>query len=221
MKKLTEEQINKELEPLGFHIVSEWANIRTPAIFECSKGHQWKGYLSNIRKGSGCPYCSGKAKLTVEVINQQLSTKGIKLISSYINSQSPAIFECTHGHTWTSSVDKVKNAGRSCPMCKSTSYLYVFYSPQLGTKIGTSKSPDRRLLEIKKDSNLEDLSIYGVYSYDESAYNLENKAHRFFSTTQIFTESIFDGSTEFFNIQPEEAEEYLLSQGAIKCREIM
>ncbi|UPW38350.1 hypothetical protein ESCO30_00063 [Escherichia phage vB_EcoS_ESCO30] len=221
MKKLTVKQINKELEPRGFSIVSEWINIRTPAIFRCSKGHQWKAYLNNIRKGSGCPHCSGKAKLTIEQINQQLANRGIKLIPPYINAHSQAVFECAEGHRWTSSVDKVKNAGRSCPICVTTSYLYIFYSPRLGTKIGTSKSPDRRLLEIKKDSNLEDLSIHGVYSYDESAYNLENKAHRFFSTTQIFTESIFDGSTEFFNIQPEEAEEYLLSQGAIKCREIM
>ncbi|QIO00989.1 hypothetical protein smaug_62 [Salmonella phage smaug] len=221
MKKLTVKQINKELEPRGFSRVSEWINIRTPAIFRCSKGHQWNAHLNNIRKGSGCPHCSGKAKLTIEQINQQLANRGIKLIPPYINAHSQAVFECAEGHRWTSSVDKVKNAGRSCPICVTTSYLYIFYSPRLGTKIGTSKSPDRRLLEIKKDSNLEDLSIYGVYSCDESAYNLENKAHRFFSTTQIFTESIFDGSTEFFNIQPEEAEKYLLSQGAIKCREIM
>lgn len=221
MKKLTAKQINKELESRGFSIVSEWINIRTPAIFKCSKGHQWKAYLNNIRKGSGCPHCSGKAKLTIEQINQQLANRGIKLISPYINAHSQAVFECAEGHRWTSSVDKIKNAGRSCPVCIATSYLYIFYSPQLGTKIGTSKSPDRRLLEIKKDSNLEDLSVYGVYSCDGSAYNLENKAHRFFSATQIFTESIFDGSTEFFNIQPEKAEEYLLSQGAIKCQEIM
>ncbi|AKN44384.1 endonuclease [Salmonella phage NR01] len=221
MKKLTVKQINKELEPRGFSIVSEWINIRTPAIFRCSKGHRWNAHLNNIRKGSGCPHCSGKAKLTIEQINQQLANRGIKLIPPYINAHSQAVFECAEGHRWTSSVDKVKNAGRSCPICVTTSYLYIFYSPRLGTKIGTSKSPDRRLLEIKKDSNLEDLSIYGVYSCDESAYNLENKAHRYFCSRQLFRESIFDGSTEFFNIRPEEAEEYLLSQGAIKCREIM
>ncbi|ATI99413.1 hypothetical protein [Salmonella phage SP01] len=221
MKKLTAKQINKELESRGFSIVSEWVNIRTPAMFKCLKGHQWKAYLNNIRKGSGCPHCSNKAKLTVEQINQQLASMGIKLVSPYINSRSQAEFECVEGHRWASSVDKIKNARRSCPICAATSYLYLFYSPQLGTKIGTSKNPDRRLQEIKKDSNLVDLSIHGVYSYEGSAYTLENKAHQFFSSMQIFTESIFDGSTEFFSIQPEEAEEYLLSQGAIKCQEIM
>ena len=221
MKKLTVEQINKELEPRGFSIVSEWINIRTPAIFKCSKDHQWKAYLNNIRKGSGCPHCSGKAKLTIEQINQQLASRGIKLISPYVSAKSQAVFKCIEGHIWTSSVDKVKNTGRSCPTCVATSYLYIFYSSHLGTKIGTSNSPDRRLLEVKKDSNIKDLSIYGIYSCKESAYTLENRAHRFFSTKQLFRKSIFDGSTEFFNIQPEEAEEYLLSQGAIKCQEIM
>lgn len=217
VKKLTEEEINKELEPRGFTLVSRWVNIRTSAQFRCKYGHEWTGFLNNIRRGIGCPYCSGKAKLSVKEINALLANRGIKLVGTYKCSKSLATFECEYGHVWESCVDKVKNAGRGCPICAKPRYIYIFKDNTYGIKLGVSNNPNRRLQEIRKSANLYNLDIYAVYTFSKSAFNLESLAHNHFKNRQVLTGTVFDGYTEFFNVTPEEADKYLLDNGAVRC----
>lgn len=81
-----------------------------------------------------------------------------------------------------------------------------------GTKIGVSVSPKKRLQEVKRASGFEDLALRYVFFFDRStALDLEKESHRRFYDLRC-SYSGFCGSTEFFNITPELARDFLIEE---------
>ena len=227
-RKLTIQQINDTLAPRGIKLIGEYRGAHYDTLFECSKGHVWKATVGNVKNNNrGCPFCRGGIKLTPEQITSALSPRGITLVGEYHSSHAKSTFRCAKGHTWKATLNNVKNSLTGCPICMSSwdseGFVYILTSHK-GVKIGISNVPKRRLAELRSSTNITDLSIFGIYKFKKASrsdsYYLEKQAHQYFNNHKA-NYCGFEGATEFFLITPEEAEEYLLSQGAIKCQEIM
>jgi len=73
LRKLTQIEAREAAEAQGFRLISEYANNRTRATFECPAGHVWDALPRNVLGGSrGCPHCSGRVKLSKHVVNDRL-----------------------------------------------------------------------------------------------------------------------------------------------------
>lgn len=103
----------------GECLSKEYINSTSLLIWRCAKSHTWKNSLSGIRsKKQWCPYCAGKAKLTIELMREIAGSRGGECISKeYFNSATKLTWRCAHGHEWMATPDNIKNRGTWCPIC--------------------------------------------------------------------------------------------------------
>lgn len=97
----------------------EYINNKTNLRWRCAKGHEWAAALGTIRNnGTWCPYCAGKAKLTIEEMRQIALSRGGRCLSqNYVNGRTKLHWRCQFGHEWLAMPDNVKNAKSWCPVC--------------------------------------------------------------------------------------------------------
>ena len=97
-------------------------------------------------------------------------------------------------------------------LTNTLSKVYILNS-SAGIKIGISGNVHRRLLEIRRASNIEDLEIF--YESPEVGYslarNIEGYLHQKFKKDNLGYKG-FDGSTEFFGIDKDEAKSSLIER---------
>ena len=99
----------------GRCISKVYININTHLLQKCAKGHVWKAIPYSIKKGSQCPVCSSRKKLTIgEMQKIVLERKGKCLSLKYINSRTKLIWMCELGHIWIAIPSPVKR-GSWCP----------------------------------------------------------------------------------------------------------
>lgn len=94
---------------------------RTTAVvrWECAKGHRWDASLANVAKGTWCPYCAHRVRLTIQEMKEIASARGGECISArYVNAHHKLRWRCRFQHEWYATPAKVK-AGRWCPRCKN------------------------------------------------------------------------------------------------------
>ncbi|MGA2915293.1 MAG: zinc-ribbon domain-containing protein [Sedimentisphaerales bacterium] len=94
--------------------------------WKCSKGHEWQAVVSNRSRGSGCPFCVGKAVCDdncLHTINSELTkewhpTKNGSLTPRDVtaNSHREVWWQCSKGHEWQDTVNHRSN-GNICPYC--------------------------------------------------------------------------------------------------------
>jgi hypothetical protein len=113
---LTKEIVNYRLLPQKIKMVDDYVNNSTKSKFVCEHDHIWSSTPHSVMRGKGCPYCAGNAKLTREIVNDRLSSRGITLIEEYTNSHSKSKFECSFGHQWETQPSHVMG-GTGCPTC--------------------------------------------------------------------------------------------------------
>jgi hypothetical protein len=103
----------------GLCLSENYVNIKTPLQWRCEKGHEWKNSLNGVRnQRQWCPYCAGKAKLTIELMQTIADLRGGKCLSDvYVNGSTKLKWCCAHGHQWLATPDNVKNRGSWCPIC--------------------------------------------------------------------------------------------------------
>ncbi len=102
------------------------ANSSKNVWWVCSMGHEWEAILSNRNRGTGCPYCSGRAafdKNSLQIVNPKLSkewhpTKNGDLSPDNVTAYSSrkAWWICRRGHEWKSRIAD-RNRGAGCPFC--------------------------------------------------------------------------------------------------------
>ena len=64
-RKRTPADYHALAEKRGFHWLGpEVPNVDTRTAWECGFGHRWEATHSNLRRGSGCPFCAGVAPKT-------------------------------------------------------------------------------------------------------------------------------------------------------------
>lgn len=97
----------------------EYVNSKSPLLWRCEKGHEWKNSLSGVRnQKQWCPYCAGKARLTIELMRGIATSRGGMCLSEiYVNSGTKLLWRCSHGHKWLATPDNIKNRGTWCPVC--------------------------------------------------------------------------------------------------------
>ena len=123
-QKLRLEVLQDEAIERGGRLVStEYAGAHSPLRWECAEGHQWETGASKIRSGSWCPHCAGKARLSIEEMEELARSYGGECLSKrYINSVTPLKWRCAEGHVWKAAPGMVKPSGFQergtwCPQC--------------------------------------------------------------------------------------------------------
>lgn len=85
--------------------------------WECKFGHTWYAAPSKIKIGRWCPECSGKQKLTIDIMHQIAHQRNGKCLSPhYTNGKTKLLWECKRGHQWLATPIKIK-FGQWCPTC--------------------------------------------------------------------------------------------------------
>jgi hypothetical protein len=94
-------------------------------LWECAEGHQWEGTPTNIRSGTWCPVCVGKAKLTIGDLQSIAQTQGGRCLSdAYVDNRTKLVWECSKGHRWESAASNIRS-GTWCPICAGTVRLTI------------------------------------------------------------------------------------------------
>ena len=97
-----------------------YKNNATPLQWQCAEGHNWNGRPMDIKRGTWCAKCAGKAKIGLEALHKIAKSRGGILKSTeYKNSVSKLHWMCSLGHEWHAAASNVKRNGSWCPQCSS------------------------------------------------------------------------------------------------------
>jgi hypothetical protein len=129
---------------------SSYIDNNTPVLWECKQGHQWKATPNNIiNKGSWCPTCAGRPKLTIDEMHQLAQKRGGQCLSdTYKNKSTKLLWECSEGHRWKAEPNSIRNANRWCPICArlksgATQKLNIIEMQQIARSRGGKCLSDR------------------------------------------------------------------------------
>ncbi len=115
------EEIRKIAISKGGKCVSDkYLNNYTHLEFRCKNGHTFFANANNVKTGWWCAQCSGNAKIDIELLQELAIQKGGQLVSKeYANTDSPLIWKCGEGHTFSLAGRLVKNKDKWCPHCNA------------------------------------------------------------------------------------------------------
>ena len=114
------------------------AGSRQKVWWRCEKGHEWNAQISSrASRGTGCPYCSGKAVLAGENDLQSLfpeltaqwhPQKNSPLTPNQVTpfSNRRVWWRCEKGHEWQAIVASRSSDGNGCPYCNGRKVLAGF-----------------------------------------------------------------------------------------------
>jgi hypothetical protein len=109
----------------GRCLSNTYINANTKLKWKCAKGHQWEATPNSIKRVSWCPYCAGKAKLTIEGMRRLAEVRGGRCLSSiYKNINTKLLWKCKDGHTWETAPSNVVS-GNWCPYCGGSLRLNI------------------------------------------------------------------------------------------------
>ncbi len=87
--------------------------------WQCDKGHIWDALPISIKKGSWCPHCAGKSKLSIEEMKKIAKNRNGKCLSKgYTNNETKIKWKCSNGHIWKARPADIKR-GQWCPYCSN------------------------------------------------------------------------------------------------------
>lgn len=93
--------------------VGNWFYLR----WQCGEGHEWTATPTTLQQGSWCPYCSGKARKTIEDVQAMAAERGGECLSTTMQTTFDLLrFRCRAGHEFESKAAYVRS-GRWCPRC--------------------------------------------------------------------------------------------------------
>jgi very-short-patch-repair endonuclease len=113
--------------PEDYHILAEqrgfrWLgpevpNIRTKTWWQCEEGHRWEARYSDIQRGSGCPFCSGKAPKVPADYQVLAEQRGFRWLGPEVpNVRTKTWWQCEEGHRWEAVYASI-HRGTGCPSC--------------------------------------------------------------------------------------------------------
>ena len=118
-KRKTEKDYHELAENHGFKWIGPFPkNTHMKTGWECKKRHRWVARYSDIYVGSGCPYCSGKAKKTEKDYHSLAKSRGFLWIGAVLpkNVRIKTWWKCEKGHKWEAKYNDIYN-GNGCPHC--------------------------------------------------------------------------------------------------------
>ncbi|VVC01280.1 NUMOD3 motif (2 copies) [uncultured archaeon] len=100
----------------GRCLSTRYINSETKLEYECKNRHRFFVRPRHIER-SWCPYCSHRARHTLEDMQKLAEYKGGKCLSTeYVNVHSKLEWQCKFGHIWKAVPENVIQ-GRWCPVC--------------------------------------------------------------------------------------------------------
>ncbi len=104
----------------GKCLSNECKSARTKVDWQCKFGHTWKAVPDSVKRGTWCPYCSGRHNLSIEKIKEYAEKlKGKCLSNSYTNAITMYEWQCDKEHIWKANANSVMQ-GSWCPVCGGT-----------------------------------------------------------------------------------------------------
>lgn len=128
-------------------IASQWhptKNTTTPsqvgngtpqqAWWQCEIGHEWRAAVnSRTKKGTGCPFCAGKAVLPgyndlqttrPDLAREWHSTRNPLTPTDFTSGSNKKVWwACSSGHEWQSTIINRSSGGYGCPICTNRTVL--------------------------------------------------------------------------------------------------
>lgn len=114
------EVAKNQIEKCGFVFVRlEYKKSQGRYLVRCQKTHEWMTTLGHLREGKGCPYCSQKARHTIQdAVVEGGKRELICLSKSLTNNRSRLDWQCKRcDHKWSSSLVTIMNSIYGCPEC--------------------------------------------------------------------------------------------------------
>ena len=118
-RKLNFNEVVLRLRPRNIIVVEEGSCTRSIWHFECINKHRWSTKLINVLRGTGCPKCSGVAKVDRLEANIRLFERGLCLLENPTNTTKKVNFKCDKGHLFNSRLSSVLD-GIGCPFCSGS-----------------------------------------------------------------------------------------------------
>lgn len=118
-------KLNKLAKIKGGKLLStDYKNAMQKLEWKCAKGHIFYSSTNAVKDlGYWCLKCSGKEKLSIEILQKDAAKKGGMIISKvYKNSFSKYKWKCSLGHIWSMKASSVRN-GQWCPKCSTKAPL--------------------------------------------------------------------------------------------------
>lgn len=85
----------------------------------CNKGHVWQSNPNNRVNGSGCPYCYGHIKFTMEYVRSEFAKEGHRLLTiEYKNCEQRLEYICNKGHKTKMSFYNWCRSKNKCIVCR-------------------------------------------------------------------------------------------------------
>jgi hypothetical protein len=105
----------------GECLSTDYVNATTKLQWRCRDGHEWEATPGSIVQGSWCWVCghvtSSTAPLTIEDMQATAAARGgLCLSATYVNTQTPLLWQCALGHTWKARPSNVRTKSW-CPTC--------------------------------------------------------------------------------------------------------
>jgi hypothetical protein len=124
--KLTNEIVDQRLIGRNIKRKSDCLGAMIKIPFQClieGCDYEWETTPNNILNDhNGCPKCSGKAKLTNEIVDQRLIGRNIKRLADCENNKTKIPFLClieTCNYIWDTTPSSILNNHRGCPKCSN------------------------------------------------------------------------------------------------------
>ena len=117
-QKLTIEDMHETAKEFnGKCLSTKYVNSQTKLEWQCSENHKWKANPGDVRNGHWCPYCAGKARGTIEEMQNIAQERGGECLSTiYKNRKTKLKWECNCGHIWMA-IPYTIIRGSWCPEC--------------------------------------------------------------------------------------------------------
>jgi hypothetical protein len=101
----------------------QYVNSKAPLRWKCERGHQWNAIPTNVSKGSWCPTCAHRKRLTLREMRALAEHRGGECLSDkYANNEVKLRWRCAAGHEWEAAPGLVKG-GTWCPHCAHVARL--------------------------------------------------------------------------------------------------
>jgi hypothetical protein len=113
-----------------------YINAHTRLQWICAEGHSWNAEPANVRLGSWCPYCAGKARKTLSEMQKLASTWGGGCLSAtFTNVHACLTWICSTRHVFEALPRNVQR-GHWCPYCARSAPGNLDQARDLAEKCG-------------------------------------------------------------------------------------
>jgi hypothetical protein len=107
----------------GKCVSTEYRNTQTKLLWCCADGHEWAATPGHIRNGRWCRECKrlhagDSQRLSIQHMHKMAQTHSGQCLSlTYRNTHTALEWQCSEGHRWSATSNKVQQ-GHWCRVCR-------------------------------------------------------------------------------------------------------